>query len=156
MTGTVKKDTVVLGLGNPLMGDEGIGPAIIERLIAQAENFPSIDFVDAGTGGLTVLHLISDRKKAILIDCAYMQTEPGTIRKFTPEEVLSVKELTGRSLHEADILSVLDMAAELGQCPPEVVIFGIEPKSIEPRARLSRTLNDRIDNYVKTVTDELI
>ncbi len=148
-------DIVVLGLGNPLMSDEGIGCRIIECLLAQAEKFPSVDFVDAGTGGLSVLHLIANRKKAIIIDCAYMEMEPGTIKKFQPDEVKTIKKLAHLSLHETDIIKVINLAKMLGQYPKQLVIFGIEPHTIEPQPALSNTLNAKINDYLAAITDEL-
>jgi hydrogenase maturation protease len=93
----MKKPVVVLGLGNPLMGDEGIGVYLIERLADSAADYPSVDVLDAGTGGLSVLHCIEGRRKAIFIDCAFMDETPGTIRRFTPEEVRSRKVLASVS-----------------------------------------------------------
>jgi hydrogenase maturation protease len=124
----MKKSTVVLGLGNPLMADEGIGVYLIKRLAEQADQFPDVDFIDAGTGGMSVLHLIEDRDKAVFIDCAFMGEAPGVIRRFTPEEVRSTKVLAHQSLHEADLLHILSLAEQLGQCPEAVVIFGIQPE----------------------------
>ena len=77
-----QKPIVIIGLGNPLMADEGIGTQIIARLLDLAADYPDVDFIDAGTGGMNVLHLIADRKKAVIIDCALMKTAPGSIKRF--------------------------------------------------------------------------
>jgi hydrogenase maturation protease len=152
---SVAGDIIVLGLGNPLMSDEGIGCRIIECLLAQAEKFPSVDFVDAGTGGLSVLHLIANRKKAIIIDCAYMEMEPGAIKKFRPDEVKTIKKLAHLSLHETDIIKVINLAKMLGQYPKQLVIFGIEPHTIESQPALSNTLNAKINDYLTAIAEEL-
>jgi hydrogenase maturation protease len=151
----MKRSTIVLGLGNPLMADEGIGICLIERLAEAAGDRPDVDFVDAGTGGLAVLHQIEGRRKAIFIDCAYMDEGPGTIRRFRPEEVRSTKVLAHQSLHEADLLRIIDMARQLGQAPEEIVIFGIQPERIEPGIGLSPALSDRIDEYLAVLLREL-
>ena len=152
---SAKRSVVVLGLGNPLMADEGIGVYLVERLTESAGDYPDVDFIDAGTGGLAVLHAIEGRRKAIFLDCAYMGQEPGSIRRFVPEEVRSVKVLAHQSLHEADLLRILDMARQLGQAPDEVVIFGIEPERVEPSWGLSPTLMNRIGSYLTTIEREL-
>jgi hydrogenase maturation protease len=152
---STKKPTVVLGLGNPLMADEGVGVYLIERLVKSAAEYPAVDFVDAGTGGLTILYHLEDRHKAILIDCAFMDEPPGTIRRFTPDEVRSTKVLVHQSLHELDLMRVIAMAHELGQAPQEIVIFGIQPERIELGQGLSPTLMDRMDEYVSTILHEL-
>ncbi|MBN2457176.1 MAG: hydrogenase maturation protease, partial [Sedimentisphaerales bacterium] len=104
------------------MSDEGIGPAIVERFYKHAEDYPLIDFIDAGTGGMSILHLVANRRKAIFIDCAYMRAKAGTIRKFGPTEVRSVKKLAHQSLHEIDILNVISLLKKLDQQPKDIVI----------------------------------
>jgi hydrogenase maturation protease len=151
----MRKDTVVIGLGNPLMGDEGVGPAILNRLSVLAGRFPSLEFVDAGTGGMSLLHTLSSRRKAILVDCCLMSTVPGTIKMFKPEDVCSVKRLSHYSLHDVDILSVIELARWTGDCPGEILIFGIEPAAIEPKESLSPELAERLDNYVSLVIEQL-
>jgi hydrogenase maturation protease len=151
----MQKPVVVLGLGNPLMADEGIGVYLVERLMESADEYPGVDFVDAGTGGLSVLYHIEERRKAIVIDCAFMGEPPGTIRRFVPEEVQSTKVLAHQSLHEADLMQIIAMARQLGQAPDQIVIFGIQPERVEPGLGLSRTLTEKIDEYISTVLHEL-
>ena len=150
-----RHDVVVLGLGNPLMADEGIGVYLIERLMDSAAEYPAVEFVDAGTGGLSVLHQIEGRRKAIVVDCAFMDEPPGAIRRFTPEEVRSTKVLAHQSLHEADLMRILGMARQLGEAPGEVVIFGIQPERVEPGIGLSKTLTERTHEYISAILREL-
>lgn len=153
--GRARKDIVVLGLGNPLMSDEGIGPAVVEWFSQHAEEYPSIDFIDAGTGGMSILHLLENRRKAIFIDCAYMGTEAGTIRKFEPDDVKSVKKLAHQSLHEADILKIINLSKELGRQPQSIVIWGIEPEKVELGQALSETLAGKMNDYISAISKEL-
>ena len=151
----MRNDIIVLGLGNPLMADEGIGGFIINKLLEKKVLSPSIDVVDAGTGGMSILHLIAERKKAIIIDCAYMNKAPGTMVRFTPKDVKTVKQLIHYSLHEIDILKVIELAIQLNQCPENIVIFGIEPEKIVLQQSLSTTLLQNIDQYIETIQSEL-
>ena len=151
----MKKSTVVLGLGNPLMADEGIGVYLIERLAAQAAQYDDVEFIDAGTGGMSVLHLIDGRARAVFIDCAFMDAAPGAIQRFGPEDVRSRKVLAHRSLHEADLLHILTLAEQFGQCPDEVVIFGIQPEVVESRQEISKVLLDKTDEYLREILSEL-
>jgi hydrogenase maturation protease len=152
---TMKKAVIVIGLGNTLMSDEGVGVRVVQRLSDFAGRFPSVDFVDAGTGGMSILHLIKGKDKAIFIDCARMGEGPGNIRKFTPQELKSTKVLSHQSLHEADLIKIIDLAKQLGQCPAEIIIFGVEPQSVEPGCELSKLLADRLDEYVTMIRKEL-
>jgi hydrogenase maturation protease len=151
----MRKPVVVLGLGNPLMADEGIGVYLVERLLESAAEYPGVDFADAGTGGLSILYQIEGRHKAIVIDCAFLDEPPGTVRRFTPDQVQSVKVLAHQSLHEADLMQILAMARQLGQAPGEIVLFGIQPQRVEPGLGLSRALMERIDEYISTISREL-
>jgi len=151
----MKSDTVIVGLGNILMADEGIGCVIAGHLLSQQEKYPGIEFVDAGTGGMNLLHIISGRKKAIIIDCAVMGTEPGTIKRFTPEQTKSIKQLSHYSLHEADVLQIIEMSRKLGQCPEQIIIFGIEPYRIESGRGLNKKLSAGLSEYIKTIEKEL-
>lgn len=137
------------------MADEGVGIFLVEKLHCEANKFPFVDFVDAGTGGMSLLTLIENRKKAILIDCAYMDEPAGTIVKFTPDEVKSVKKLVHQSLHEADILNIIRISKQLGTCPERIVIFGIEPAKIEQHPHLTQVISERIDEYIQVIYDEL-
>lgn len=154
------KETIVIGLGNPLMADEGIGVVLIERLaeLAAAGKVPNaeaVEFYDGGTGGMSLLHKIAHRKKAVLIDCAKMGAAPGTIRRFTPADVQTVKSLSHLSLHEVDILKVVELSRQLGECPDEFVCFGIEPQTIDNQIGLTPALEDNIPLYLTEIVAEL-
>jgi len=159
MTFGTPKPTIVVGLGNPLMADEGIGVVLIEELgkLAAAGKLPSdtVEYYDGGCGGMYLLHTIAERKKAILLDCCLMSTEPGTIKRFTPDDVNSVKQMAHLSLHEVDILKVIKMAKEIGQCPDEIVIFGIEPVSITQQMHLNDAIKAKIPDYIAAIEAEI-
>ena len=98
-----------------------------------------------------MLHLIAERKKVIIIDCAYMNKTPGTMIRFSPDDVESVKKLMHYSLHEIDILKVIELARRLNQCPEDIVILGVEPEKIELKDGLNPALVKNIDGYLETV-----
>lgn len=153
------KPAIVIGLGNPIMADEGIGSAVVGALagLAEAGKLPTenVEYLDGGCGGMYLLHSIAERKKVILIDCARMGLEPGAIRRFTPDEVQTVKQMTHLSLHEVDILRVLELAEMIGQCPEEIVIFGIEPAKIEPHIGLTDVLQRRLPDYLADIVRDI-
>lgn len=146
---------VVVGIGNLLLTDEGVGVRVIQALQVRAEEFPEVEFLDLGAAGMTLLHALAGRQKAVIADCALMDETPGTIRRFTPREVRSVKRLTGFSLHEGDLLQVLELACTLGQAPGEVVVFGIQPADVLPGWGLSPTLQAKLEEYVERVVEEV-
>lgn len=137
------------------MRDEGIGIAVVERLRGHQDMPAGADVLDLGTGGLTVLHAIEGREKAIFVDCAMMGASPGTIRRFAPDEVRTRKVCMRLSLHEGDLISVLGIARDAGDCPDDIVIFGVQPGAVEQGEGLSPELARRMDEYVGTVISEL-
>jgi len=148
-------DCVVIGLGNTLVSDEGIGCFLVEALSQRADEFPGVDFEELGAAGMRVLHAIAGQRKAVIVDCAIMGTEPGTIRRFTPDDVRTIKSMPGFSLHEGDILRVIDLSRVLGEAPEEIVIFGIEPALLEDCEGLSPLLTDRFEAYIAEIAMEL-
>ncbi len=151
----MKASIAVLGLGNPIMTDEGIGVVLVQHLMEHAPRYPQVEFLDAGTGGMKLIHILEGREKVIFIDCAFMNTEPGALRRFVLSDVQSTKDLPDLSLHEGDLLQILRMAQQLGTCPEEVVIFGIEPERMEPGQSLTATVTDGLDHYCREILTEL-
>ena len=146
---------IVGGLGNSLMTDEGVGLCVVRELEARSESFSNVDFVELGSSLMNVIHAIAGRRKAVLVDCALMDEPAGTIRRFSPDEVVSIKTMTHFSLHEGDLLSALELSRKLREYPGEVVIFGIQPESMALGDGLSSTLQERLGDYVEMILQEL-
>ena len=147
--------TLIICLGNPLMRDEGIGIRLVADLEARLQGREDVDVQDMATGGLSVLHAITNRSKVIFVDCAFMDAEPGTIQKFRPEEAVSKKIGTRQSMHEGDLFNTLEWSRQLDEYPEDVVIFGIQPKVVEDGQGLSPELEEKIDEYVDAILCEL-
>ncbi|MBN1766246.1 MAG: hydrogenase maturation protease [Sedimentisphaerales bacterium] len=151
----MKQAIVIIGLGNILMSDEGIGVRVAQKLQTCEGVLQDVEVIEAGTAGMGILHAIAGRQKVVFVDCAMMKEEPGMMRRFTPGDVISNKSLPGRSLHEGDLLDILELSRQLGDCPFEVVIYGIEPRSTAPGEELSPQLASRLADYVETVLAEI-
>ena len=147
------KPHLVIGLGNPLMRDEGVGPRIIEKLITQGPESDQVEYLDLGTGGLSLVHALAGRRSVTLIDCAYMGRAPGSLVKFAPEEVRSIRPAA--TVHESDIMSVLEVAGITGAKPAEVIIFGIEPAVVDFGIGLSEVIEGRLAEYYRQVRDHV-
>jgi len=149
------KPTLIICLGNPLMKDEGIGICLASELMVHLTDNPHVEVMDLGTGGLSVMHAIAGREKIIFVDCTIMGQTPGLIRRFTPDQVSSKKLRMRYSLHEGDLLNTIELSRRLGQCPDDIVIFGIEPKEISHGQGLTSELENNIPQYVQTILKEL-
>lgn len=149
------KPIAVIGLGNPLMADEGVGVALADRLAALAAQGQApadkVEYIDGGCGGMSLLTLLENRQAVILIDCAKMGLPAGTIRRFEPQDVQTVKQLAHLSLHEIDILKVLELADLIGKKPQKIIFFGIEPLTIEQKSGLSAPLLSQWEKYLNAI-----
>jgi hydrogenase maturation protease len=147
--------TVIIGLGNPLRSDDGIGV----RLIAELERLPAVtavcDLVDAGTEGMRVLHEIAGRQRVIIIDAANLGAPPGALRSFRREDVRARAALAHMSCHEANLLAILDLAERVGDCPDNLRIFAIQPHDLSPGLSLSPLLESRIPAYLRRLMQAL-
>jgi len=148
------KAVTIIGMGNPLMSDEGIGVFLAAELQSR-ELGENVEILDLGTSGMSVLHYIGGRKKVLFIDCAEMGERPGTLRRFTPEEVISNKVQPRLSLHEGDLIHTLSLARRLDLYPEEVLLFGIQPDRVEPGESLTPVLANRIEEYLGAIEQEI-
>ena len=144
---------LVLGIGNILLGDEGVGVRIIEALRERAMP-EDVEVADGGTGGADLVDLMADRRKVIVVDAAEFDGRPGDILRFTAAD-LGPRESVGLSLHDLGLAEALTMMRHLGCEPEEVVVFGIKPKRIAPGLDLTTEVAAAIPKVVELVLAEL-
>ncbi|GIM28088.1 hydrogenase 2 maturation protease [Clostridium polyendosporum] len=146
------KDTVIIGIGNILLKDDGVGVHTIKQL--ENENLPStIELVDGGTSTLDILGYFLDYKKVVVIDCLKAGYEPGTIYKIKPEDITNYRK-ENLSIHDVQILDVVKMANMIGKYP-DVVIFGIEPEHICFDLDMTDNMKNSISEVIGHVKKEL-
>ena len=144
---------LILGVGNLLLRDEGIGVHVVQAL--SEEELPvDVEVVDAGTSALDVLTRIEPVEKMIVVDAVRGGSAPGTIYRFTPEEV-QVESGVEASLHEIGLMDALNAAKMLGSAPKMTVIIGVEPAAIEWGTELSAEVGARIPEVLERVRAEL-
>jgi len=135
----------VIGVGNPTMGDDGIGP----RLVAELEGSVSgVDLVDIGTGGMQLVHVLARYDAVILIDAADMGLPPGECRVFSSGEVVSLKPTRAYSLHDWDLMRSIEISRSLREAPESILVFAVQPASVEMREGLSPELEREVPRYV--------
>lgn len=149
-----RQRTVVIGLGNPLMGDDGLGIAALERLRPQLGDLPGVEFVDGGTWGMNLLPIIEDAGRLILIDAIDVGADPGTAVRLERAQ-LPRYLATKISPHQVDLRDVLGLAELRGTLPANTVALGLQPESVELRDSLSATIEGRLDDLVEWVASEL-
>jgi hydrogenase maturation protease len=149
------RNTLVIGLGNPLRGDDGVGVQVAELLAGQA--LPDgVEVVDGGTGGLDLVNLMEGWPRVILIDAAHVDGSPGEFVRFTPDETRLLDETEHVSIHEAGLGDALLLAQVLGVLPGEVVIYGVQPATLEWRRGLSPQVEAALPALVAAVRSEVV
>jgi hydrogenase maturation protease len=145
---------LILGLGNPLLGDEGIGVRVIEEL-HHYELPDGVAVVEGGTGGLSLMSLMEGRQKVIVVDAADMGRPPGSVVRFTPEEVRLKTGVGLLSLHQVGLGEALALADALGVSPNELVIIGVQPFSMGVGERLSPRVERVVEQCIAQVLEEV-
>jgi len=136
----------VIGIGNLLRKDDGVGVVLLEKLIEKKDELPdSLEFIDGGIGGMNLLHLLAHFDIAIILDAVKFDGHHGESRLFTSDEVHSQKISLGMSTHESDLLKIIQLSKELNECPDELFIFGIQPKDTSFGSSLSSELQHNIE-----------
>lgn len=147
------KKIMVLGVGNQLMTDEGLGPYVISQL--QKETWPeNVELIEGGTAGLEILHLIGGVDYLIIVDAVDAEAEAGAIFKFIPEDFSSYTEKLGFSFHQISLFQVLQMAKVQNKLP-ETVIYGLQPKSLEWGLELTSEVQKKIPILLKLIREEI-
>jgi hydrogenase maturation protease len=147
---TPQRKTLVLGLGNLLLGDEGVGVHAAQALME--EHFEDVEIQDTGTSILDALPALERADRVIVMDAMKGHGDPGTIYRV-PMDQCTGNTCIG-SLHGFDLRSVLTLAG--CKTPPEILVLGVEPAVIEWSMDLSPTVNNVLPVLLETVREELL
>jgi hydrogenase maturation protease len=123
--------TTILGIGNSLLRDEGIGIHVLKALQARLPADDALSFVDGGTLSFTLAAEIEASDRLIVIDAAQLGEEPGTVRCFIDKEMDSFLGSCKRSVHEVGLLDLLDIARLTQTLPGQRALVGIQPASVD-------------------------
>jgi hydrogenase maturation protease len=145
--------TLVMGIGNILLRDEGVGVRVIEAM-RDADLPPDAELVDAGTAGADLVDLIADRRKLIVVDAIEADAPPGTVFRLKPED-LAPADGASISLHQLGLVESLAIAERLGCCPRDVVIVAIQPGKIAPGLELTEEIAAAVPRAIDLVLAEL-
>lgn len=125
-----ERSIVVIGLGNPLMTDDGAGLELLARLAAWGQFEPAPLFVDGGTWGMNLLPVIEDAERVLFLDAVNIRAAPGTAVRLERDQLprwLGVK----LSPHQIDLKEVLAVAELRGRFPVDAVLVGVQPERVE-------------------------
>ena len=135
---------LVLGVGNTLLGDDGVGVHLLEQLSRVADDRDgAVEFIEGGTRGLALLGSIAGRAGLVLLDAVALGSVPGTIYLRRDEDVLALRR-RAETAHESNAGELLATAQLLGDLPKHVFLVGIEPARLGSGLGLSEPVRKAI------------
>ncbi|HKM80551.1 MAG TPA: hydrogenase maturation protease [Candidatus Acidoferrum sp.] len=147
---------LVLGLGNTLLSDDGVGPALLDCLSSSAQRWEGqVEFVDGGTQGLALLGCLSGRKALIIVDAVKTGAPPGTVHRMTLGELRSANPGRAGSAHEGNAGELLAAAQLVDELPDRLFVVGVEPKKIATGYGLSAPVKRALPEASKEVNQLL-
>lgn len=145
---------VILGIGNLLLGDEGVGIHFIQTLDKDYLRRHNAETID---GGLCpeFASLVEDASKLIIVDAIKGGEPPGTTYRLNIDDVTAGLAPANLSLHYANILDSLKLLQKLGKGPQEIVILGIEPRNIDWGLELSAEVQEKLPELKTILSKEI-
>jgi hydrogenase maturation protease len=137
---------VVVGVGNPTMGDDGLGRAVVRRLEDETEA------VFAGTTAFFALEAMSGADRAVVVDAIETDDPPGTVRRYPLSDPASAPQVT---MHDVTVVDALETCGGVYDLPETVVLVGVVPASVDEGIGLSDAVERAIPAAAATVRGEL-
>ena len=150
----MKSRTCLIGLGNILMQDDGIGVHAVKEIEERFRFTPEIDIVDGGTLGLSLLPLIEGYSRVLFVDAVEAGLEPGAIVVLEGEQVPALME-SQVSVHQAGLADLLYAARMAGVMPAEVCLVGIQPQAVDLGLETTSLLQGKYEALIRTVLARL-
>jgi len=147
-------NVLVLGIGNLLLQDEGAGVRVVEELEKRYEIPECVELLDGGTSGIELLQYIRGRDALILVDVVRSGEACGTITRYDGDDVPALFQ-SKISPHQLGISDLLATARLLDSLPKQIILFGIEPKSMDTGLELSPEIAAQIPGLAECIAQEL-
>src|SRR5664279_2763515 len=145
---------LVLGIGNLVMSDDGVGVKVVQHLQREYRFSENVEIMDGGTLGLDLLPKLEGIDHLIVVDAVETGRQPGTCVRLAGEELPIALE-TKVSPHQMGLKDLLSVAQLLGHSPGEMVLIGVQPGSIEMDTELTPEVDAVLQILIDNVLDEL-
>ncbi|MGB6681959.1 MAG: hydrogenase maturation protease [Candidatus Bathyarchaeia archaeon] len=142
---------VVIGVGNVLLSDEGVGIHIVRQL-KKRDISKLVEIHEIGTSSFELLNVIEGNSRVIIVDAVRMDEKPGTVKEIDlviEDDISLLPQFT--SLHQLDLISTLKMAKGVIDLPKKIVLIGIEPASLDAGIELSKLVETAIPNAISEI-----
>ncbi len=150
---TEDRSLLILGLGNVICSDDGLGVAAVERLAREYQLPAGVQALDGGTLGLSLLAHVTGADDLLLLDAIRADAPPGTLVRLDGEDVApAVRERL--SVHQIGVADLLDAMRLLDEEPRRMVLVGLVPESLELGIERTPAVEARIDDLVAAAAEE--
>jgi len=123
--------TLILGIGNNLLTDEGVGVHVIRFLEEHHGNEPDVTYIDGGTLSFTLAEPIAEHDNLIVVDAARLGESPGTVRCLVGADMDRYLQGNRASVHEVGLMDLFDISRLSGTFPEQRALIGVEPESLD-------------------------
>lgn len=149
-------ETLILGIGNTLLTDEGAGIHALNHLQSEYSHIPNLTFIDGGTLSFTLAVWIEDCTNLIVFDATELHQPAGTVNVFVGEAMDKFLGTTKRSAHEVGLIDLMDIARLTDHLPQNRALIGIQPDKMnwgmKPTVSVQNALDEAINEAVKLIT----
>ncbi len=150
----MRSRVALIGLGNILLSDEGVGVHAVEALKKKFDFPEEVRLIDGGTLGLDLLPLIEGVERILFIDAADLKKEPGAIAVIEDQEIPALLE-PKLSLHHVGLSDLLFASRFMGNQPAQIVLVGMQPETMEVGLDLSPTIVRRLGELLEVIVGKL-
>jgi hydrogenase maturation protease len=148
-------ETLVMGLGNILLSDEGIGVRVIEHLLEQYDFPEEVLVMDGGTLGLDLLPYLEEASRLVVVDAVQARKPPGTLIRLTGRQIPIFLDASKVSPHQEGLQDLLAVTMLKGYLPGEVIFWGAQIESLGVGLELSPVVAAQVDALASNVLAEL-
>ena len=149
------KDVLIGGIGNVLLGDDGVGPYVSQLLAARYEFAEGVEVIDLGTPTLDLLNRISRKDSVIFIDSVATDAAPGTITLYRKADIMRLRPAVRMDPHSPALVDTLYSADLFGVAPVDVLLVGITGESYAMGCSLSMPVKSSLDRAIAEILCEL-
>lgn len=151
---TPGRRALALGLGNILLGDEGLGVRIVEQLQTKFTLSAEVQVMDGGTLGLDLLPYLAEVDDLLIVDAVHIGQPPGTLARLEGDQIPAVLAIK-MSVHQVGLEELLAVAGLQGSLPAHLVIWGMEPGELRPGLDFTPAVAAALPNLLQGVVNEL-
>ncbi len=151
------KKVLILGVGNILLRDEGLGVRVVEKIISEhlLPDDDDVEALDGGTLGLTLLPYMEGREAVFIVDAIDSGARPGSIFRLEGDDIDEVYNSHKLSAHQIGLREVLSLLRFQGHLPRTVCLFGIQPQVVDIGLELSEPVSSKLDELIEMLLEDV-